>query len=57
MTDTREQSTTRPWWRLPLCWASLCGGRIHSDDTHLWWQCGACGKRSEAVERQWRPAR
>lgn len=51
------QKTTRPWWRLPLCWASLCGGRIHSDDTHLWWQCGTCGKRSEMQERQWRPAR
>jgi hypothetical protein len=47
-----ENKTTPPWWRLPLCWARLCGGSVQSSNTHLWFQCATCGRCSASVERR-----
>ena len=37
--------------RFPLCWLKLCGGRVESDATGLWFECATCRERSGFVPR------
>ena len=41
----------RPWYRLPLCWASLCGFKAECDDTGCWGECITCHRRVGFVDR------
>lgn len=41
----------RPLHRLPMCWAGLCGGRVESDASGLWFQCHTCDRVSGFVPR------
>jgi len=41
----------RPWYRLPLCWAAMCGCTTQSDDTGCWGECATCHRRFGFVDR------
>lgn len=46
----------RPWYRLPLCWAGVCGLKPASDEREHWGECATCHRRFVVVEYNFEPA-